>query len=149
MMRIGAVLLSTAAGLALAGVALVLLPVGYLERARIQPEATGADEAPTPHRPVAEFGDGRLLRLEALSQAPAMVEPTAPQEVLLLPIPSLLGIVQQDEELTAWLAPDGEASRAVVLGEEIGGWRVVEMSETRLLLEADDRREVLNLFEGP
>ena len=92
---------------------------------------------------------GRSRTCLVAGRLPAMVEPTAPQEVLLLPIPSLLGIVQQDEELTAWLAPDGEASRAVVLGEEIGGWRVVEMSETRLLLEADDRREVLNLFEGP
>ena len=148
MMRIWVVLFLVAVGLGLAAAGLALWPIVEPAQSEVpDPESTHQVAAIEP--PTAQFGDARLVGSDPQAEAPAVIEEPARAAAPELPAPSLLGIVRQDGGLTAWLSFDGVGARAAILGDEIEGWRLTEISETRLVLEVSGRREVLGLFDGP
>ena len=148
MMRIWVVLFLVAAGLGLAAAGLALWPINGPEPSVVpDPESTHRVAAIEPL--TARFGDARLVGADSQIEAPVVIEEPVREAASELPAPALLGIVRQDGELTAWLSFDGAEARAAFLGDEIEGWRLIEISETRLALEAGGRQEVLGLFDGP
>ena len=148
MMRMWVVLFLVAAGLGLAAAGLVLWPINGPAQLEVpDPESTDQVEAIEP--PTAQFGDARLVGSGPQTEASVVIEEPARAAAPELPAPALLGIVRQNGELTAWLSFDGAEARAAILGDEIEGWRLTEISETRLVVEASGRREVLGLFDGP
>lgn len=136
-----------ATALGVAGVAMVIWPISDWTRPNTAPSNNVTAEAVD--LPIRQFGEARLIELVPEIATPIDIAEPAAEVAPILSRPTLLGIVRQNGELTAWLAFGQGVSRSVDLGDEIEGWRVTEISETGLVLESDERREVLSLFDAP
>ena len=148
-MRAQMIMAGATVALVLAALGLQTLPLSPgAPTGRGDPHVLGQEMSAAEHPP-GQFSDARLIspapEPAAVSDQPAL-EP-APARVL--PLPSLRGIVRQDGEPIAWLAFEGEPSRPVGVDEVIGVWRVIQIDETRVVLEAGSRRETVSLFSGP
>ena len=68
--------------------------------------------------------------------------PSPPQ-----PDPEIAGIAVVDGEPMAWLRMPGAPLRLVRTGEEVFGWRVVDISATTVELDREGRSLLLAVFE--
>lgn len=148
-MRAQMIMAGTTVALVVAALGLQALPFSRAASAgRVDPRTLDQD-AVAFERPLVQFSEARLI-----SPAPepmAVPDQPAPEPTPAgaSPLPSLRGIVRQGNEPIAWLAFEGGPSRSVGVDEAIGDWRVLQIDETRVLLEAGSRRETVSLFAEP
>ncbi len=66
------------------------------------------------------------------------------------PTVSLLGIVKEDDGTRAVLKSGGSDKVVRVrIGDDVGGWKIAEITARRVTLSLDDRTSVVGLFEAP
>jgi hypothetical protein len=96
------------------------------------PPATARTQAPLPTQNFAEIVDRNLFTPERKSQSP-QAEAKAPE------LPVLFGTMSLGEGWFALMAPGDQAasglSKRVIVGEEIGGYRLVSISGSRVVVE--------------
>lgn len=148
-MRAHMIMAGTTVALVVSALVFQALPLSQsAPTGRDAPHAVGPGRSAAEH-PLVQFSDARLIspapELSAVPDQPAP-EPAPARES---PIPSLRGIVRQGNEPIAWLAFEGGPSRPVGVAESIGDWRVIQIDETRVVLEAGPRRETVSLFAEP
>jgi hypothetical protein len=146
-----------AVGFALGSFLMIAAAVVATAEAQTKDQAQLTAPVPALLSPLAEYS---LDRLSATRERPLFSpnrRPPPPPPVIVATRPppapppnvTVLGIVMDAEEARAIVQTGGSEVRRVRIGDDIGGWKVVQIEQRLLVLSLDNRSASFTMFGSP